>query len=75
MKLLKVSVIALSFLLSGCGSLVKHMEGCYREYYAGTSKSIELGYYVLFIWLDVPFSAALDTVTLPIDAVCVATNN
>jgi uncharacterized protein YceK len=33
---------------------------------------IELGYWGFIPWLNVPFSAVLDTATLPIDAICIA---
>lgn len=33
---------------------------------------VDAGYWVYLPWLDVPFSAVLDTVTLPVDAICIA---
>jgi len=68
----KVIVLTAVFLLSGCGSIAEHSKGCYREYYQGTKKMTELGMWFLYPWLDVPFSAVVDTVTLPVDAICIA---
>jgi len=32
---------------------------------------VDMGFWVYLPWLDVPFSAVLDTVTLPVDAICI----
>lgn len=66
-----ITVLMSVFLLSGCGSISEHASGCYREYYQGTQKMVDMGFWVYLPWLDVPFSAVLDTVTLPVDAICI----
>ena len=70
---MKIRIVLMSvFLLNGCGSISEHASGCYQEYYQGTQKMVGMGYWVYLPWLDVPFSAVLDTVTLPVDAICIA---
>lgn len=58
--------------LTGCFSLGEHIDkgGCPDGYYAGTKKSIEIGSWIFLPWLDTPFSAVMDTVLLPVDAIC-----
>lgn len=65
-------VLLMCFSLTGCFSLGEHVKngGCPGEYYAGTKKSIDLGMWVFLPWLDTPFSAVMDTVLLPVDAIC-----
>lgn len=67
-----ITVLMLIFLLSGSGSISEHASGCYREYYQGTQEMVGAGCWVYLPWLDVPFSAVLDTVTLPVDSICIA---
>lgn len=70
----KIIVLAAVFFLSGCGSIATHSEGCYQEYYQGTERMVNLGHWAWILWIDVPFSAVVDTLTLPVDAVCIGTH-
>ncbi|WP_459176881.1 YceK/YidQ family lipoprotein [Ewingella americana] len=58
--------------LTGCFSIGEHIQkgGCTDEYYDGTKKAVEVGQLAYPFWLDVPFSAVMDTILLPVDAVC-----
>ncbi|TPG61974.1 YceK/YidQ family lipoprotein [Ewingella americana] len=69
-KLILIALVCSS--LTGCFSLGEHIDnrGCPEDYYQGTQKAAELGMWVYLPWLDVPFSAVMDTVLLPVDAIC-----
>lgn len=68
----KIITLAAALLLSGCVSIAEHSEGCYYKYYQGTERAIAAGYWSILPWIDVPFSAVVDTLTLPVDAICIA---
>ncbi|MDK1711590.1 YceK/YidQ family lipoprotein [Serratia marcescens] len=69
-KLILIVLACMS--LSGCFSIGEHIDsgGCPRDYYQGTQKAAEVGSWIFLPWLDVPFSAVMDTVLLPVDAIC-----
>ncbi|CAM4003544.1 YceK/YidQ family lipoprotein [Rahnella bruchi] len=58
--------------LTGCISLAEHIDqgGCTDGYYDGTKKAVKIGTLVPPFFLDVPFSAVMDTILLPVDAFC-----
>jgi uncharacterized protein YceK len=74
-KLVQVLGIAVAgSYLTGCFSIGQRVtdDGCPNGFYAGTERAYGLGQYFIFPYVDLPFSAALDTVLLPVDAICQA---
>lgn len=57
-------------LLSGCLSTVARVHGCWGEPYIGTQCALGYAGTVPLLWADLPFDAALDTVLLPADLIC-----
>ncbi len=69
-KLIPIVMACIS--LTGCISLAEHIDkgGCTDEYYDGTRKAVKIGTLVPPLFLDVPFSAVMDTILLPVDVFC-----
>lgn len=64
-------LLAVFFLLTGCGSFSSRFSAGYHdEYYSGVKYSMEQANYGNgFYYIDIPFSFVFDTVMLPADVI------